>query len=333
MIFSRRSLLAAPAILPLAILPLAALPLAATAQPAWQPTRQLRLIVPFSPGGSTDVGGRIIAERMSETLGQPVVVENRTGAGGAVGFEAAARSPADGYTMLVATNGALTQAPHLGLMRTVDTRRDLVVLSLIFTTDVILVVHPSVPARTTQEFVAFAKANPGRLSFATSGVGTGTHIFTELFMAVAGIEMVHVPYRGSGQAMADLMNGTVQVMLDQPASSIAQVRAGTIRLLGNSGPRRLALAPETPTFTESGLADATVQSWGSIAVPTGTPPAAMERLGVAVRDAVAHPQVITRMASAGLDAVSNSQTEMQAFIGQEFERWGQVIRARNIRVE
>jgi len=323
MILSRRSLLAAPALVPLA----------AAAQPAWQPNRQLRLIVPFSPGGSTDVGGRIIAERMSETLGQPVVVENRTGAGGAVGVEAAARSPADGYTMLVATNGVMTQAPHLGLMRAVDTRRDLVTLSLIFTTDVILVVHPSVPARTVQEFVAFAKSRPGQLSFATSGVGSGTHVFTELFMAEAGIQMVHVPYRGSGQAMSDLVNGTVQVMLDQPASSIGQVRSGSIRVLGNSGPRRLSLLPETPTFTEAGLPGATVQSWGGIAVPTGTPPAAMERLGVAVREAVAHPQVITRMASAGLDAVGSSQAEVAAFIGQEFERWGEVIRARNIRVE
>jgi len=323
MFVSRRSLLAAPALLPFA----------ATAQPAWQPNRQLRLIVPFSPGGSTDVGGRIIAERMSETLGQVVVVENRTGAGGAVGVEAAARSPADGYTMLVATNGVMTLAPHLGLMRAVDTRRELAVLSLIFTTDVILVVHPAVPARSVQEFVAYARARPGQLSFATSGVGTGTHIFTELFMAEAGIQMVHVPYRGSGQAMSDLVNGTVQVMLDQPASSIGQVRSGSIRVLGNSGPRRLSLLPETPTFTEAGLAGATVQSWGSIAVPNGTPPAVTERLGVAVREAVAHPQVITRMASAGLDAVGNSQAEVATFIDREFERWGQVIRARNIRVE
>jgi len=320
---TRRALLATPALLPLA----------AQAQPAWQPTRQLRLIVPFSPGGSTDVGGRIIAERLSETLGQTVVVENRTGAGGAVGVEAAARSPADGYTMLVATNGVMTLAPHLGLMRAVDVRREIVPLSLIFTTDVIVVVHPSVPARTMQEFIAYARARPGQLSFATSGVGSGTHIFTELFMSIAGIQMVHVPYRGSGQAMSDLVNGTVQVMLDQPASSIAQVRAGTIRVLGNSGPRRLPLLPETPTFTETGLADATVQSWGSIAVPAGTPPAAMERLGAAVREAVTHPQVISRMASAGLDAVGSTQAEVQAFIGREFDRWGEVIRARNIRVD
>jgi tripartite-type tricarboxylate transporter receptor subunit TctC len=206
-------------------------------------------------------------------------------------------------------------------------------VSLIFTTDVIVVVHPSLPVRTIGEFVAYVKARPGRVSFATSGVGTGTHIFTELFMAVAGIEMVHVPYRGSGQAMSDLVNNTVQVMLDQPASSIAQVRAGRIRVLATSGPRRLPLLPETPTFAEAGLGDASVQSWGSIAVPAGTPPAALERLGAAVREAVAHPPVVARMAAAGLDAVGSTPAEMEAMIAREYERWGRVIRERNIRVE
>lgn len=319
---TRRTLLALPSLLPFA----------ARAQAPWQPNRQLRLIVPFSPGGSTDVGGRIIAERLSETLGQPVVVENRTGAGGGIGVEAAARSAPDGHTMLVATNGVLTQAPHLGLMRAVDVRRELVLLSKIFTTDVIVVVHPSIQAQNLQDFVAYVRARPGQLSFASSGVGSGTHIFTELFMAVTGTQMVHVPYRGSGQAMSDLMNGTVQMMLDQPASSIGQVRAGAIRALATSGPERIAVLPDAPTFTEAGFAAATVQSWGSIAVPVGTPPAAIERLGAAVREAVAHPSVVTRMAAAGLVAVSNSQAEMERFNAQEFERWGEVIRARNIRV-
>ena len=319
---TRRTLLALPSLLPFA----------ARAQAPWQPNRQLRLIVPFSPGGSTDVGGRIIAERLSETLGQPVVLENRTGAGGGIGVEAAARSAPDGHTMLVATNGVLTQAPHLGLMRAVDVRRELVLLSKIFTTDVIVVVHPSIQAQNLQDFVAYVRARPGQLSFASSGVGSGTHIFTELFMAVTGTQMVHVPYRGSGQAMSDLMNGTVQMMLDQPASSIGQVRAGAIRALATSGPDRIAVLPDAPTFTEAGFAAATVQSWGSIAVPVGTPPAAIERLGAAVREAVAHPSVVTRMAAAGLVAVSNSQAEMERFNAQEFERWGEVIRARNIRV-
>lgn len=319
----RRGLLAAAALAPCAAL----------AQPAWQPTRPLRLIVPFAPGGSTDVGGRLIAERMGETLGQSVVVENRTGAGGAVGVEAAARSAPDGYTLLVATNGAFTLAPHLGLMRQVDVRRELSMASKIFTSDVIVVVNPRLPAQTIGEFLAHARARPGQLSFATSGVGSGTHIFTELFMAVAGIQMVHVPYRGSGQAMADLVNGTVQVMLDQPASSIAQVRQGAIRALATSGEHRLALLPDLPTFTEAGLAEATSQSWGAIAVPAGTPPAAIERIGAAVREAVAHPPVVQRMAAAGLDAVGSTPAEMEQVIARDYERWGRLIRDRNIRVE
>jgi tripartite-type tricarboxylate transporter receptor subunit TctC len=326
----RRPLLLAAAPAAAVALPSAA---ARAAQAEWAPNRPLRLIVPFAPGGSTDVGGRIVAERLSETLGQPVAVENRTGAGGAIGIEAAARSAPDGHTLLVGTNGAFTIAPHLGLMRAVDVRRELVPVSLIFTTDVIVVVHPDVPARTIQEFVAHVRARPGQVSFGSSGVGTGTHVFTELFSAVAGLQMTHVPYRGSGQAMSDLVNGTIQVMLDQPASSIAQVQAGRIRALATSGPKRLPLLPELPTFEEAGLGGATVQSWGSIAVPAGTPPAAVARLGAAVREAVAHPPVVSRMAGAGLDAAGSTPEWMQAFIAREYERWGAIIRERNIRVE
>jgi tripartite-type tricarboxylate transporter receptor subunit TctC len=322
MTLARRTLLATPLLLPSTV----------RAQ-SWQPSRPLRLIVPFAPGGSTDVGGRILAERMSETLGQSVIVENRTGAGGAVGIEAAARSAPDGHTLLVATNGAFTLAPHLGLMRAVDVRRELAMVSKLFTTDVIVVVHPALPVASIAEFLTYVRARPGQLSFGTSGVGTGTHIFTELFMAVAGLNMVHVPYRGSGQAMADIVSGTIQVMLDQPASSLPQVRQGRLRALATSGPARLPLLPELPTFAEAGLAPATVQSWGAIAVPTGTPQAAIERLGVAVREAVAHRPTVERMAAAGLDAVGSTPAEMEAFIAVEFERWGRVIRERNIRVE
>ncbi len=304
----------------------------ALAQGAWAPSRPVRLIVPFAPGGSTDVGGRILAERMGETLGQAVAVENRTGAGGAIGLEAAARSAPDGQTIVVGTTG-LSIAPHLGLMRGLDVQRDLASVSLLFTTDLLLLVHPGVPARSMTEFVAHARANPGRLSFGTSGVGTGTHVFTEKLMSVAGIRMEHVPYRGSGQAMADLVSGTIQVMLDQPASSIAQVRQGLIRAVGASGPRRNPLVPDLMTFTEAGLAEATAQSWGSIMAPAGTPRPAIDRLNAAVREALAHPPVVARMAAAGLDAQGSTPEEMDAYLADQLRRWGGVIRERGIRVE
>ncbi len=266
-------------------------------------------------------------------LGQPVAVENRTGAGGAVGIEAAARAQPDGHTLLVGTTGAFTIAPHLGLMRQAGVRRELAPVSLLFTTEMIVLVHPGLPARTIQEFLAHARANPDRLSCGSSGVGTGTHIFTELFQSVAGVRMQHVPYRGSGQAMSDLVGGTIQVMLDQPASSIAQVRQGLIRALASSGPRRNPLLPGVPTFAEVGLGGATAQSWGSIMVPDGTSAPAIARLHEAVREALAHPPVGGRMAAADLDAAGGTPAELEAFIACELESWGTLIREKTIRVK
>ncbi len=323
---SRRAVLAAFAVAPL-------LPSRLAAQPAWAPNRPLRLIVPFAPGGSTDVAARILAERMAETLGQPVVVENRTGAGGRIGAEAAARSPADGYTLLMGTNGVMTIAPNLGLMGTLDIQRDLAPVSLAFTTDILVVVPASLPVRDLAGFIAMAKARPGQVSFGSSGVGTATHIFTEVLAASAGIQLSHVPYRGSGQAMNDLMAGTIQMMLDQPASSIGGIRDGRLRALATTSTRRNPLLPDVPTVAEAGLRGAESSSWGAIMAPAGTPEPVIARLNAAVRDAVGQASVQARLAQSGLDAAASSPAELAGFIREETARWGQVVRERNIRAE
>jgi tripartite-type tricarboxylate transporter receptor subunit TctC len=303
------------------------------AQPAWAPNRPLRLIVPFAPGGSTDVAARILAERMGETLGQPVVVENRTGAGGRIGAEAAARAPADGYTLLMGTNGVMTIAPNLGLMGTLDIQRDLAPVSLAFTTDILVVVPASLPVRDLAGFIALARARPGQISFGSSGVGTATHIFTEVLAASAGIQLSHVPYRGSGQAMNDLMAGTIQLMLDQPASSIGGIRDGRLRALATTSTRRNALLPDVPTVAEAGLRGAESSSWGAIMAPAGTPDPVVARLNAAVREAVGQAPVQARLAQSGLDAAASSPAELAGFIREETARWGQVVRERGIRAE
>ncbi len=323
---SRRAVLSALAAAPL-------LPGTLAAQPAWTPNRPLRLIVPFAPGGSTDVAARILAERMGETLGQPVVVENRTGAGGRIGAEAAARAPADGYTLLMGTNGVMTIAPNLGLMGTLDIQRDLAPVSLAFTTDILVVVPASLPVRDLAGFVAMARERPGQVSFGSSGVGTATHIFTEVLAASAGIQLSHVPYRGSGQAMNDLMAGTIQLMLDQPASSIGGIRDGRLRALATTSTRRNALLPDVPTVAEAGLRGAESSSWGAIMAPAGTPDPVVARLNAAVREAVGQATVQARLAQSGLDAAASSPAELAGFIREETARWGQVVRERGIRAE
>jgi tripartite-type tricarboxylate transporter receptor subunit TctC len=331
---SRRGLLIAAAVLAAAPPPRmrAAARAQTAATAAWAPARPLRFVVPFPAGGATDVVARVLAERMQDRLGQPVVVENRTGAGGNVGVESVVRAAPDGHTILMGTTGTLTVNPHLYASLPFDPARDLAPVSMAFATDHVLIVNPAVPARTAQEFLALARAQPGRLSYGSAGAGSSTHTVAELFKMVAGVDLQHVPYRGSAPALNDTVAGTVQVMLDQLPSAIGQIRAGTVRALAVTGPRRSRLLPDVPTMAEIGLAEAEATSWGAVMAPAGTPAPAVERLNAVLVETLGTPAVQERLAQTGADAVSSTPAELAERIRAETEMWGRVVRAARITV-
>ncbi|MBL6458701.1 tripartite tricarboxylate transporter substrate binding protein [Belnapia sp. T6] len=302
------------------------------AQPEDWPKQTIRLVVPFAAGGSTDVAARILAERLGQTLGQSVVVENRSGSAGFIGAESVAKASPDGYTLLMATTGLLSIAPHLYAQMPFDPMRDLAPVSLAFATDLVIAATNGLPVTTLQELLRYAKERPGAVSYASSGAGTTTHVATELFRLAAGLDLLHVPYRGSGPAMNDLVAGNVQLMVDQVASSIGQIKDGRIRALAVTGARRHPLLPDVPTVAEAGLAGAQATSWGGIMAPAHTPDAVIGKLNGAIRDALAQPAVQQRMAGAGADPAASSPAEFTSFIRAESEKWGKVVREGHITV-
>jgi tripartite-type tricarboxylate transporter receptor subunit TctC len=306
-------------------------PAAARAQ-AWAPTRPIRFVVPFPAGGATDVVARVLGERMQESLGQPVVVENRTGAGGNIGVENVVRSPADGHSILMGTTGTLTVNPHLYATLGFDPLRDLAPVSMAFTTDHVLIVNPQVQAQTAQEFLALVRAQPGRLSYGSAGAGSSTHTVPELFKLAARVDITHVPYRGSAPALNDVVAGNVQVMLDQIPSAIGQIQAGRVRALAVTGARRSPLLPNVPTMAEIGLADAQATSWGAVMAPTGTPAPAIARLNAAIRDALGQQAVKDRLAAAGAEGVASTAEELAAYLRAESAKWARVVREARITV-
>ncbi len=304
----------------------------AVAQAPWAPTRPIRFVVPFPAGGATDVVARVLAERLQDSLGQPVVVENRTGAGGNIGVETVVRSAPDGTTLLMGTTGPLTVNPHLYANLGFDPLRDLAAVSMAFTTDHVLVVNPAVPAQTAQDFLALVRARPGALSYGSAGSGSSTHTVPELFKLAARADIAHVPYRGSAPALNDLVAGTVQVMLDQIPSAIGQIQAGRVRALAVTGARRSPLLPDVPTLAEIGLPEAQATSWGAVMAPGGTPAPIVLRVNAAIRDALAQPTVRERLAAAGADGVSSSPDDLATLLREESAKWARVVREARITV-
>ncbi|MEO3474624.1 tripartite tricarboxylate transporter substrate binding protein [Roseomonas sp. CAU 1739] len=304
---------------------LAALP--ARAQQVGYPDRPIRMVIPFAPGGAADVVGRITAQAMSEDLGQPVVVENRGGSGGIIGSQAVLASPADGYTIVLHTLSSGVM--NAGLYRSMpfDLRRAFAPVGLVGTVPNIIVVNPRVPAQTLQDLISLVRANPGRITYASSGPGTIVHLSGQMLANAIGAEMVHVPYRGSGPALTDLMAGTVQVMVDTLPPYVALVRSGQVRALAMASRTRSAALPDVPTAGEAGLPGYETSNWHAVFVATGTPAPIVARLERALRNAVAAPAMHQRLVDLGVDPRGTGAEELATFWDEQFRIWIPIIRA------
>ena len=303
----------------------------ATAQyPTQYPTKPLRLIVPFAPGGSTDIFARLIAERAQAPLGQPVVVENRAGAAGNIGAEAVVRSAPDGYTLLMATTGVMAINNALYKNMTYDASKDLEPVLYVASITNVLIVPPDFPAKNVAELVALAKKDPGKLSFASSGAGASTHMSAELFKSMTGTDILHVPYKGSGPAMPDLMSGRVYMMFENAPGAVPHIKAGKLRALGQTGLKRSPALPDVPTIAESGVPGYESLSWSGIAVPAGTPKPIVERLNRDLNAVLALPEMRQKLAEQGAETIGGAPEAFARHISAEREKWSRVIRTANI---
>jgi tripartite-type tricarboxylate transporter receptor subunit TctC len=306
----------------------------AWAQPAADayPSKPIRLILPFPPGGGTDIIGRILSERMAADLGQPVVLENRGGAGGNVGAEAAARSAPDGYTMVLVAP-SLAISPSLYKKLNYDPIKDLTPIGLVATVPNVLVTHPSVPAQTLAEFIALAKNRPGAMNFGSGGAGTSNHLAGELFNLLAGVNLVHVPYKGVNLAMNDLIAGQVQLVVIGISAAAPQIKAGRLRALAVVTPKRTTALPDVPTAAEAGLANFEVTTWYGLLAPAGTPKPIITRLNAALGRAMHAPDLQERLAGLATEPVTGTPEEFGELIRSEMAKWGRVVRDAGLKAD
>jgi tripartite-type tricarboxylate transporter receptor subunit TctC len=304
----------------------------ASAQPAW-PERPIRLIVPFGPGGATDIISRLVADRLAEQLGQPIVIENRGGAGGNIGAEAAARAAPDGYTLVMGVVGTHAINPTLFPSVPFDPIQDFSPISLVATAMNVLVVNPDLPARSVQELIALARARPGQLNFGSPGNGSTVQLAGELFKTMTGTDMVHTPYRGAAAAMTDLLAGRVHLMFDNLPSAVPHVRSGRLRALAVTGAERSTALPELPTVAESGLPGYEATTWFALFGPARLPPAIVARLNGAVRVAVGAPGMADRLGALGAEPAAGTPEALTELIRRDTEKWGRVIRLSGARVD
>jgi tripartite-type tricarboxylate transporter receptor subunit TctC len=296
----------------------------AFAQPAY-PTKPIRLIVPFPPGGGNDIVGRIGAPRRGEARGRQVIVDNRGGAGGTIGTELTAKAPADGYTMLI-NNISLAVNATLYPKLPYDTLKDLAPVTLAGRQPNLLVAHPTFPVKSVRDLVALAKAKPRAVNYGSGGVGTAGHLATELFMMMTGVQLVHIPYKGLGPALTDLMGGHVQLAISTLASALPQVKAGKMRALAVTTARRSSFFPEIPTMSESGVAGYEFSTWYALLVPAGTPRGIVDRLNAECTKALDLPALKEQFSAQGLEPASSTSEELAAYLTSEIAKWAKVVK-------
>jgi len=294
------------------------------------PSRPVRLIVPVAPAGASDITARLIGQWLSERLGQPFIIENRPGGGNSIGTEAVVRAPADGYTLLLCGIFNATNATIYDKLLNYNFIRDIAPVAGVIRDAWVLVVNPSVPAKSIPEFIAYAKANPGRINMASAGTGAGSHVAGELFKMMAGVDLVHVPYRGGGPALTDLIAGQVQVMFATTISSIEYIKAGKLRVLAVTTATRWDELPDIPTVDEF-VPGYEASYWAGIGAPKNTPTEVVDKLNKEINAGLADPKIKARLAELGSTTLAGSPADFAKLIAEETEKWGKVIRAANIK--
>jgi tripartite-type tricarboxylate transporter receptor subunit TctC len=297
------------------------------------PSKPLRFVVPFPPGGATDIITRVIAQKLAEQVGQPVVVENRPGAGGAIGSELVAKAAPDGYTLLMATTSTHSIGPTLNPKTPYNVERDFAPVSEVATSTNVLVVSPALGAGSVKELIGIAKAKPGQLNFASSGNGTIVHLTGELFKSMAGIDIVHVPYKGTALAQPDLMSGQVSMLFDNIVSAMPNVKSGKVKALAVTGRKRSPLLSELPTVIEAGVPGFASDTYFGVFVPSATPREIVERLNRELVRAVTSPEVREHLGRQGAEPVGSTPAELAATVKADTEKWARVIRQANVRLE
>jgi tripartite-type tricarboxylate transporter receptor subunit TctC len=294
------------------------------------PTKPVRLVVPFAAGGSTDIIGRTLAQKLNELWGQPVVVDNRAGGSTVIGTDIVAKAPPDGHTLLV-TPAPFTIVPSLSPKLPYDPQKDFEPITLINTTPLVVVVHPGVPAKSVKDLIALAKAKPGALNYGSSGSGGSNHLAGELFNAMAGVKMVHVPYKGNAPALTDLVGGHVDLVFNGLTSALPLIKSGKLRALGVTSLKRAGALPESPTLDEQGLKGFQAIAWNGLTAPARTPKEVITRLNTDVLKVVRSPELVERLKAEGSDPVGSTVAEYAAFVRDEIAKWRKVIQFANIK--